>query len=82
MNADQYRAAQTLFRAFCHLHRRMKPADPMSHPNPEFLAGCVLHACLATLLAEIREQNAQRFDAPEHRPHAGWHRSATALGRG
>ena len=60
MNADRYHAAQTLFRAFCYLHGRMTPQHSKTHPNPEFLAGCVLHACLAQLLGEIRQQHAMR----------------------
>lgn len=54
---DLYEAAQTLFRAFSYLHLRMQNAGPNSEPmNAEALAGCVLHACMARLMAEIRQQ--------------------------
>jgi hypothetical protein len=51
-----YLAEQTLFRAFCYLHPRMEDAGSVSVPmNAEALAGCVLHACMAKLMGEIRK---------------------------
>lgn len=52
-----YQAAQTLVRAFSYLQPRMQGGGPQARPmNAEALAGCVLHACLARLLDEIRLQ--------------------------
>jgi hypothetical protein len=58
---DIYAATQTLFRAFTHLQPRMRggsitPPRPM---NPEALAGCVLHSCIAQLLRDMQARRAQ-----------------------
>ena len=53
---ELYQGAQTLFRAFCSLQPRMESAGTQPQPmNAETLAGCVLHACMAKLMGEIRQ---------------------------
>jgi hypothetical protein len=53
---ELYQGAQTLFRAFSYLEPRMKSPGSRAQPlNAETLAGCVLHACMATLVGEIRQ---------------------------
>lgn len=55
-----YRAAQILFRAFSYLQPRMESAGNEAQPmNDETLAGCVLHACMAKLVGEIRQRRAE-----------------------
>jgi hypothetical protein len=53
-----YLAAQTLFRAFCYLHPRMQGNAQAEPVNSETLAGCILHACMAALMGEIRQRGA------------------------
>ncbi len=56
---EMYEAAQTLFRAFCYLQPRMTSAGKQAQPmNAETLAGCVLHACMAKLMGDIRQRTA------------------------
>ncbi|MGC2111058.1 MAG: hypothetical protein WA655_16180 [Candidatus Korobacteraceae bacterium] len=59
--ADLYQATQTIFRAFNYLAPRMEggevfPSRPM---NPEALAGCILHGCMARLVREIQDRRQQ-----------------------
>lgn len=55
----RYEAAQVLFAAFSYLYPRMEGGHARSQPmNPEALAGCILHACMAKLTIEIRAQAA------------------------
>ncbi len=67
---DLFVATQILFEAFHYLQPRMKggslaPPQPM---NPEALAGCILHGCMARVLREIQAQRARsNADAP-----SGW----------
>jgi hypothetical protein len=58
---ELYKATQTIFRAFNYLSPRMKggglsPPQPM---NPEALAGCILHGCMARLVREIQARREQ-----------------------
>ena len=56
---ELYQAAQSLFRAFTYLQPRMQSAGAQEQPmNAETLAGCVLHACMAKLMGEIRQRTA------------------------
>jgi hypothetical protein len=56
---ELYQGAQTLFRAFSYLQPRMESAGTQAQPmNAETLAGCVLHACMAKLMGEIRQHKA------------------------
>lgn len=56
---ERYEAAQILFAAFSYLHPRMQGGRAWSKPmNAEALAGCILHACMARLMGEIRAQGA------------------------
>jgi hypothetical protein len=56
---ELYEATQTLFRAFSYLQPRMERAGTEAQPmNAESLAGCVLHACMAKLVGDIRERTA------------------------
>ncbi len=60
-HTDIFAATRTLFRAFAYLQPRMQggslaPPQPM---NPEALAGCLLHGCMARLLREIQELRPQ-----------------------
>jgi hypothetical protein len=54
---EMYQATQTLFEAFCYLQPRMQDEVADEEPlNAETLAGCVLHACMAKLMGEIRQR--------------------------
>ncbi len=58
---DVFKATRMLFRAFAYLQPRMEggslaPPQPM---NPEALAGCLLHGCMARLLREVQELRLQ-----------------------
>jgi len=61
---ELHQATRTLFRAFHHLQGRMRggqlsPPQPM---NAEALAGCILHACMAQLVRQIRQLPGQPQD--------------------
>jgi hypothetical protein len=54
---ELYQAAQILSEAFSYLQPRMQGGWPLGQPmNAEALAGCLLHACMAKLMGEIRRQ--------------------------
>ena len=54
---ELYQATQTLFEAFHYLQPRMQRELSADEPlNPETLAGCVLHACMAKVVGEIRRR--------------------------
>jgi hypothetical protein len=54
---ELYQATQTLFEAFHYLQPRMQRELSADEPlNPETLAGCVLHACMAKVMGEIRRR--------------------------
>jgi hypothetical protein len=55
---ELYDATRTLFRAFHYLKPRMKGGDlaPPAPMNPEALAGCILHDCMARLVRELQQR--------------------------
>ena len=56
---ELYQAAHSLFRAFTYLQPRMQSEGTVAQPmNAETLAGCILHACMAKLMGEIRQRKA------------------------